>query len=416
MVILAATVVSGATGYLVTGLVAAGVSVSDYTSFAVFWSALFLIVGALGGVQHELARATSPQGETNRDANRDASPAAQDARPFRFAVAVAAIVAAALAATSPLWAPILFPTVAIAGPAALIVGAVGYVLVAASCGVMYGIAAWKPLAVMIAVDGVVRLVVVSTVLLTGADVTALLWAVSVPFLVTVVAVLPFVAYRLRRVHLDVGYRALSANTGRIVVASAATATLIAGFPVLLRASDPAAPESVIGPLILVLTLTRAPLVIPVMAMQSYLVVSFQANAATARRRAGGLVLAVLAAAGLLAVLLGVVGTALFSTLFGSDYALDGLVIAGLVASSGFVAALAVTGPALLARSQHSAVTAGWLVAVGTLVVVLWMPVPVVDRALIALAVGPALGLIVHVVALLWPRAALADNERGGSAL
>ncbi len=405
MLILAATALSGASGYLVTGIVAAAVDVADYTVFAVFWSALFLVVGGLGGVQHELARASEPLAA-------DGARPIGAARASVFALVVATVVALMLAVSAPLWGPPLLGGAALAGATALGSGAVGYVLVAASCGVMYGIAAWRPLAVMIALDGVLRLALVGLALALDAPLELLLAAVALPFLATIAIVLPFVAGVLRRSRLDVDYRRLSANTGRTIVAATATATIVAGFPVLLRASDPTAPEAVIGPLILVLTLTRAPLVIPMMAMQSYLVVRFQARPAAMLRSAVGIAAAVLLAAGLLAVVLRFVGPWLFSALFGPAYALDGLVIAGLVASSGLVAALAVTSPALLARSQHGIVTAGWLVAVGGLVVVLFVPLPLVDRALLALAVGPLLGLMVHAVALLRPAPGSAADAPG----
>lgn len=406
MLILGATALSGASGYLVTGIVAAAVDVADYTVFAVFWSALFLVVGGLGGVQHELARASGPLAA-------DGARPVGGARASVFALVAAAVIALVLAASAPLWGPPLLGGAALAGAAALVAGAVGYVLVAASCGVMYGIAAWRPLAVMIALDGVLRLALVGLALALDAPLELLLAAVALPFLATIAIVLPFVARGLRRSRLDVDYRRLSANTGRTIVAATATATIIAGFPVLLRASDPTAPEAVIGPLILVLTLTRAPLVIPMMAMQSYLVVRFQARPEVMLRSAAGIAAAVLLAAAVLAGVLGLGGPWLFTTLFGPAYALDGLVIAGLVVSSGLVAALAVTSPALLARSQHGTVTAGWLVAVGGLLVVLFVPpLPIVDRALLALAVGPLLGLIVHGVALLRPAPGVAATAQG----
>ena len=412
VLILGATALSGASGYVVTAVVASVVSVSDYTAFAVFWSALFLVVGALGGVQHELARASSGGGAAHARALSH-----KVGRASRFTLVSAGIVAAVLASTAPLWAPVVFADVAVAGAGAMILGAVGYLVVAASCGLMYGTAAWRALALMISLDGIVRLIAVSCVLIAGGGIEWLFWAVSVPFIVTVIVIVPTMARGLWRTPLDVGYRALAGNTVRIVLASAATAALIAGFPVIVRASEPSAPEAVIGPLILVLTLTRAPLVIPVMAMQSYLVVRFRANPATTGRRAGVFVALVLAVSVVLAVLLGIVGPALFVSVFGPEYALDGIVIAGLVASSGFVAALAITGPALLSRSRHGAVTAGWLVAVAFLVAVLvWMPLPTVERALVSLALGPVVGLAVHVVALLRSRGDTADDERRATAL
>lgn len=396
LLILTATAASGASGYLVTGIVAATVEVEEYTAFAVFWSALFLIVGGLGGVQHEMTRATSP-----RDSSAQRS--ATSARASVFAVAVACAVALALAVTAPLWASVLFGSLATFGVGALVVGAVGYVLVAVTCGLMYGIAAWRPLALMIGLDGLLRLAFVSAALAMDAPLEWLFVAVALPFVVTVAMVPPFVASALRRTVLDVGYRQLGSHTARTVIAATATATVVAGFPVLLRASDPAAPEAAIGPLILVLTLTRAPLVIPVMAMQSYLVVRFRSRPAALLRHCVVIAVAVIAAALALAALLAAVGPWLFTATFGSEYSLNGLVIAGLVASSGLVAALAVTGAALLSRSQHGAVTVGWLVAVLVVVLVLFaLPLSLVDRALVALCLGPLLGLVVHGYALFRP--------------
>jgi uncharacterized membrane protein len=392
VLVIGSTALSGGSGYLVTWLVAAQVSTADYTIFAVFWSALFLVLGTLGGVQQEFARATFPLDESAHDSGV--------ARASHFALLIVVVVALLLAASAPFWGVRLLGDAAQVGVIALIAGACGYVLVATSCGVMYGIAAWLPLAAMIGLDGALRLVLVGVALMVGGSVELLMVAVVLPLLVTLAIVVPVVAARLQRSRLDVGYRRLSGNTVRTVVAAAATATIISGFPVLLRASDPDAPAAIIGPLILVLTLTRAPLVIPMMALQSYFVVRFQASPDRVLRNVSVTVTLVVSAAGALALILGFVGPTLFAALFGAAYSLDGFVIAGLVASSGLVGALTVTGSALLARSRHSAVTTGWLVAAVVLLAVLWLPLPLVERALVALAAGPLAGLLVHVAALL----------------
>src|SRR3954452_2945907 len=122
--ILAATVISGAAGYAATWLVAGVVTPALYTGFAALWSVQFLIVGALAGVQQVVTRATVP------------SPRRDGARASVFAVAAAAIVGALLIATSGLWAPGSLGELWLNWP--VIVGSVGYVLVASFCGVLYG--------------------------------------------------------------------------------------------------------------------------------------------------------------------------------------------------------------------------------------------------------------------------------------
>lgn len=392
--IIIATALSGLAGYVVTALVAVAVPITEYTVFAVLWSALFLVVGAMGGVQQEVARAAHARGDEGRTAGR--------ARPTVVAITSASLLAVVLIVSSPLWSPALLP--GDDGPiaAALVVGASSYVLVAVLAGTLYGLGAWVPLAVMIALDGMLRLGLITAALVIDPSPVMLAWAVVIPFPVAVLAVTPWVARRARVLVLDAGYRRIAANAARTVLAAAATAVIISGFPALLRATSPDAPEALLGPLILVLTLTRAPLVIPVMALQSWLIVWFQRDAGRALRRALLLGASVLVVAFVVALLLAAVGPAALEFVFGVEFVLDGLTIAGLVASSGLVAAMCVTGPALIARSQHSAHTAGWLVAAAVLAAALLLPLGVVITAVLALAAGPLVGLAVHVAALARP--------------
>lgn len=390
VLILAASVVSGAMGYLVTWIVAASVGPAAYAAFAVFWSALFILTGAFGGVQQEYTRASGP---------RDSGSVRTGARPAVFAVAVAAGLFALLAATSPLWMPVVLPGVpSLVWPLAL--GAASYVLVAALCGVLYGVRSWYPLALLIAVDGVLRLAGVLLVLGLGGGLAELGWAVALPFPLAIAMVLPFIAGRLvGRVQLDVGYRSLSWNTARTVVAAAATATLISGFPLLLRVTSPDVADAALGPLVLALTLTRAPIVIPLLSLQSYLVVHFGDHADTIGRRALRLVGVVLAGALLLAGLAAWIGPGMLVALFGSGFFVEPWVLFALVASSGLVAALCVSGPAVLARSQHGVYVGGWIVASLVTVGLLLLPLALDARMTLALVGGPLVGLAVHLAAL-----------------
>lgn len=374
-------------------LVAIAVPIGDYTAFAVFWSSLFLIVGAMGGLQQEVARAGFDR--------RASALVPARSRPVVVGLGAAAALAVVLAVSSPLWAPRVFASESVALVVALVGGACAYTLVATLAGSLYGIAAWVPLAAMIALDGIARLLFVGIALVVAPEPVALAWAVVLPFPLAVLVVVPWVAARAReRLALDVGYGRLSANAARTIVAALATALIVSGFPALLRATTPDAPDAVVGPLILVLTLTRAPLVVPMLAMQSYLIVHFQRDTARLVRRALVLSAVVLVVAGLLAVLLAAIGPQLFGALFGAEFALGGLTIGGLVLSSGLIAALCVTGPALLARAQHSIFTAGWIASAAGLVLALLVPGEVAVRTIVALSAGPLIGLALHVGGLL----------------
>ena len=57
-----AAVIAGLAGLVVTSAVAVVAGAESYAVFAVFWSALYLIVGCLFGVQQEIARGVTAPG------------------------------------------------------------------------------------------------------------------------------------------------------------------------------------------------------------------------------------------------------------------------------------------------------------------------------------------------------------------
>jgi len=90
------------------------------------------------------------------------------------------------------------------------------------------------------------------------------------------------------------------------------------------------------------------------------------------------------------------GPALFAWLSGRPIAVDGVLIAILVASSALVAALCVSGPAVLAQSQHFIYALGWVVAAVITIAIMFIPIAMLPRVGLAVVVGPIGGLLVHV--------------------
>ena len=392
VLILGSSVISGVTGYLVTAIVAAALGPVGYATFAVYWSALFFVVGAFGGVQQEVTRASSGSVE------RVSRPSGARVSVFALVLAVALFVA--LAATGPLWTAALFPSDSLELLWPLAVGAASYVLVASLCGSLYGVRLWYPLALLIIIDGVLRLAGVLIVLTLWEQPAAIAWAVVAPFPLAVVIVLPMVAHKLgSRLHMDVGYRQLSWNVARTVLAAAATASLVSGFPVLLKLTSPGTSAAVIGPLILAFMLTRAPIVIPLLALQSYLIVHFTDRVDLLARRVLRLEVLVVASSLALAIIAAWAGPGILRVLFGDGFVIDSGMLFVLVASSGLVAALCVSGPAALARSAHGLFAAGWVAAAVATMGLLFVPFDLDARVTLALTGGPVVGLVVHLVAL-----------------
>lgn len=387
--LLAATTISGLAGYLVALLVAARVEPAGYTEFATFWSTLFLIVGALGGIQQEVTRAAG---------QRAAGPASAPLGRFALGAALAAV--AILLATAPLWA-----LVAGGHPltiTAVVAGAAAYCLVAVTSGALYGVQAWVPIAALILTDGLLRLAAVLIALALPEPGRALEIAVVLPFPLALLIVLPVVARRLRGVRADLPMARLARNTALAVFAAGASAVLISGFPALVGAAAPGVAAATLAPLLLALMVTRAPIVIPAMALQSFLIVRFRG---AAPRRVLLAIAAVGVATAVLAGLSAVVGPPLFLTVFGPGYTVGAPFLAAVVGSSGLIAAVIVGGAGLVAASRHSVYVAGWVVAVVATVAALLLPLDLEPRVVVAALAGPLAALAVQLVAL--------SRRRGG---
>lgn len=384
-----ATAIGGGSGYVLTIFAATRLGAEGYTAFAVFWSSLYLVLAALAGVQQEVVRGARPA---------STSPTPPTAR--NFALVASAVVAAVVLGSSPLWAPLVFPGSGWGLVVPLAFGAACYVLTAVTAGVLYGLSLWTLISGMIVVDGILRLLLTGGVLLLSSDPAAAAWAIVAPFFIT--PVLLWIVARRRLVgkfELDVGARALYANVARTVAGSAAAGVLISGFPVLLGATSPGSDSARLAPLLFAINLARAPLVVVVLSLQSYFVVMMQRGGFALWRLLG----AITAGTAVISLLALWLGPAVLLALFGGRLVVAGTVLAAIVASGGLVGLLCVTGALVLSRGRHSLYSAGWIVAAVATVALLLLPLPLEQRAVLALCAPPVVGLVVHGAGLLLAR-------------
>lgn len=388
--ILVATVVAGAAGYLTQVLAQKSLSPSDFVEFSVFWATLYLVVAAVSGIQQEVSRATTRITNTEQRGARTARV---------FALAVVAIVVVAVPATALLWGHAVFPTHTWLAVAALALGTGSYVVIATLSGVFYGLNEWAVIGAQTVIDAVLRVLAVGVAVWAGAGADILIWAVVVPFPLTVAIMWPFVRKRVvGRYTLDVSLRGLTRNASLTVGGAVATGLLVSGFPLALQITSRADSATAMGILLGAITLTRAPLIIPLMALQSFLTVYFGASLDRVGRLAAMILGGVACATVLASVLAYFVGPPIMVWL-NPEYVIDPAVVAAIVASAGITGGLCVSGPASLARGRHGAFLAGWVVAALGMVGVLMLPIGLAPRAIGALSIGPLAGLIVHLIAL-----------------
>jgi O-antigen/teichoic acid export membrane protein len=151
--------------------------------------------------------------------------------------------------------------------------------------------------------------------------------------------------------------------------------------------------------ILAVTLTRAPLLVPLTAMQGNLIAHF-VDQRKQRLRALVAPAAVVMGLGLLGVVAaGVFGPWLLRSAFGPEYLADGALLAWLTAAAVAIALLTLTGAATVAAALHRAYSLGWVLATVASALLLLLPLSLESRTVIALLCGPVIGIAVHLGAL-----------------
>jgi len=397
--ILIATALAGVGGYAITTVVARGLGPVGYASFAVFWASLYLAVGTLAGMQQETSRAA------RAGTSRGGSELALLIGGVSVAVALLITVLVAVAHG------VLFPEYGWLLGVPLIVGPVASVTVASITGLLYGAHAWRTLAVVIVADVALRLVGIVVVLALHGGVILVAWAAVAPFVVMAIGLVA--GLRLAphlRVSLDVGLRTLVSHVAQTIGGAVGISLLVSGFPLFVKVLSPDQDASTVGTLVYALILTRAPLVVSVLAVQSYLVVFLRDRVAHTARAVLS-ILGVLLAVGLvLAALASLFGPGIVAALAGDGYRVPALTLALLVLVSVLTGALAVTGAAVLAKGLHGWYVAGWTLAAGVSVLLLAIPGDLSIRMITALAGGPLIGVCLHLLALRRPVAGAASTE------
>lgn len=391
---LAATLVSGVAGFLVTIIARKQLDGAGTFVFLAFWSALFLVVGVLFGLQQESTRATA---EALRDAD---GPVKRTSSLWIFGAGAGLIVGALVLASSLLWAPRSLGEEHAGLALQVALGSAANAVVATMSGALAGAQRWRILAAVIFLDGILRLAAVSIVLSVSDDLNLLAWAVILPFPLAIGTVFCFAPALLRRLgHSPLGYRTLAVNSVHTVIAASATAVLINGFPLVLAFYGQGSDVNLMADLMFAIMLTRAPILVPLMALQSYLVTRFTND----RAALWSFLLTAIGAIAVAMALLGVVtwlwGLWAFQTFIDADYALTTAALVPLVVSSGFIGILCVTGPALLALGKHRSYAAGWVVASAVALAVLFLPIPIEFRTPLALSLGPIVGIVWHLLAI-----------------
>lgn len=387
-----ATAVTAVCGYAVLYLAARDLDPTGFSVFGVFWGAFGLVTGAANGLLQEATRDVRSSLHT--------PPAdGPSTGPMRVAASAGVAAAAVIAGTSPLWAPYVFAEQRWMSVALLAVGLAGFCLHATLLGMLAGTGHWTQYGSLMVTDAVIRVAVAAAAFILGWGLAGFLWATVAGAVAWILVLVASATARSAAGRRTAGRPSAFLNGAlHSIAAAGASAILVMGFPVLLKATSGQLGAAG-GVVILAVTLTRAPLLVPLTAMQGNLIAYFVDHRGARLRalRAPFVVVVAIGTVGVAAA--GALGPWLLETAFGPAYQTSGALLAWLTAGAVSIALLTVTGAATVAAALQRAYAIGWIGATVAAAVVLSLPMGLETRTVLALLCGPLVGIAVHLVAL-----------------
>jgi len=360
------------------------------TGFLTYWAALFAVFAVLSGIQNEVTRAVRADFDGSETERGGTSP-------LWAGTLVGAVAAVVVLLLFPAWQVVLTglddrlaPVLLIALAALLYAGHV------ASVGTLAGLGRWPGFAGLTATESLVRLGLAAVAAVAGWAVVGLEVAAAGGTATWLAATLLLPRWRfLWRIRIALPPGALLRRIANAMAAAGASALLITGFPLLMSATTDSAAFTDAAPLVVAVSMTRAPLLLPVTAFQSMVIAAFVGHPDRARSSLIRLVAAVLAVAVVGGALAAAVGPWLMRLVFGPSYGNSSLVLALLVVAAASLALLVLGGSVALALDAHTVNTGGWYVALLVSIGLMLIPADLGTRTILALTLGPLAGSAVH---------------------
>lgn len=391
---------AGLSGFLILIVAARTLSAPANADFLAFWGALFAVYGVLNGVAAESTRAVGQRlmGPAETGAGGSTTANALVAGAVMAFLVAAVSVPFSIGGSAQQWLIIII----------LLVASLFVAVHAGLSGALQAMDQWHPYSILLLLEAGLRLAAVAAAAVLGLGLAGLETACLAALLAWPVLVLFSPAARAGlRARADVRPGALLKRTGHACASAAASAALVVSYPLLVKITTSTEEFSRAAPVLLAISLTRAPIMLPLVAFQGLAITAvLRAEEGRGFRALRRPLLAVLLMGAAGAVLAWWIGPRLM-LFFGSDYRIDGWVLAALTVATAGVAVLTLTGTALLATGRHRAYTVGWVTASVLAFLILLLPYSTEARCVLSLLTGPIAGIAIHF-------RALTDGRRGAA--
>lgn len=408
MLILGASVMAAVSAFAATVIAQRSLSGVQLTEFLLFWSLIFGAFGIVAGIQQETTRAVAA-------ARLDQKAGPPGARILPVCLAIGAGIALLLVVLAPGWgaAPERFGDKALFVALLSAVGVFLYAGHSAMSGASAGLQNWTLFAFLGGGEALWRLVAMLAVAFTVGHLAGFELAVVSTVLLWVLLAFTTKGGRAAlAARGDVPAGRLSRNILLAMGSSTASAVLMMAMPLFLAdAFEGDLNEHttlVMGALILAVSITRSPIMIPLQAFQGVAIAAFlkqRHRPVAAMAKPAGALLGVGALGAALAWL---IGPWLFLLIYRPEASAEaaysevaqGWVLGLLTFGSAVLALLVLSGTAVLALNAHRLYIAGWVVAAVTTVGLLFvLPFDMIPRTMTALYAGPALGFGLHMAGI-----------------
>lgn len=371
--------------------------------FQAYWGLFFASAGVIDGITQETTRAVAAA-STQSQTEPARSAITRSADPWKFGGVVTIVVFAVAVVAGFLVMSSVVPPAPGLATGLLAFGLVSYVFQAVLSGILSGANLWGQYASLVALDSGIRLVLALAAWGFG-------WCLEAFLLITVIGALSWVvvlagsssARAAIGAQLDVSPGPFARRVLQAMLASGANAALITGYPTFLNAAfpheDPTTTITISG-IINAVTLTRAPILVPLQRFQSMLVVKF-VEAGRGIYRALITPIAAVLGVGILGFATAwLIGPWILEVAFKPELFVNGLTLGLLTFASSLTGSLMITGTAVLALEQHGWYVAGWLTASAVAYLILFAaPLGLVPSVIVSLVAGPLAGAVVHLLGL-----------------
>ncbi|USR79464.1 lipopolysaccharide biosynthesis protein [Arcanobacterium pinnipediorum] len=388
--------IAALSGFAIIFISARVLSPSDNALFLSFWATLFFATGTLSGIQSEITRAVGSETIATPP------PASATLTPYRITLSYGVIVSIIVAAiwllshsNDPL-GPTLFTT------AIMMIAVILYTGQVTTLGILGGLRNWLSFGMLNSAEALLRLASVFFVAFTIQTSQGFAAATVLGFSAWIFFSYTRQLRRALRTRIALPARRLAKNILSAIASAGATALLINGFPTLMLLTTPAAEFSQSSDLILAVSVTRAPLLVPLFAFQSviisYYLGSPEKRRSTTKKIFGG----VFAFTIILAPVVALFGTDVMSFVFGPAYANSALTLTVLAIDAALLALLVLGGTITIALNRYKECLIGWYSCAAGALAILLLPLPLEVRTLLALTISPLIGISIHFKTILRP--------------